>query len=70
MMSDYDDIKHTAQTQLEQLKAHDVDINKLTLGPKLTFNPQSESFTGAGSDKANGLLRYKMRKAFAVPEVV
>ena len=45
-------------------------MSKLILGPKLTFNPKTEKFVGADSAAANKLLRYEMRKEFAVPERV
>ncbi len=45
--------------------------SKLTVGPTLTFDPDSERFTGSLADKANGLLRRpSYRKPFVVEEVV
>jgi len=69
-MSDYDDIRRTAGEQLKQIKAHDADMSKIVLGPKLAFNPKTERFVGNDSGEANALLRYEMRKEFAVPERV
>ncbi len=69
-MSDYDDIRRTAGEQLKQIRAHDADMSKIVLGPKLTFDPKTERFVGNGSGEANALLRYEMRTEFAVPERV
>jgi len=69
-MQDYDDIKRTADEQLKQIQAHGADMGKMILGPKLSFDPKTERFTGSDSSEANALLRYEMRKEFAVPERV
>jgi predicted dehydrogenase len=69
-MKDYHDIRNTADEQLKQIKAHDADMGKLVLGPKLTFDPKAERFVGRDSSEANALLRYEMRKEFAVPDRV
>ena len=65
-MKGYDDIKITADQQLKQIIANDGDMSKLILGPKLTFDPKAEKFVGADSAEANKLLRYEMRKEFAI----
>jgi hypothetical protein len=69
-MQDYDDIKRTTDEQLKQIRAHDADMSKIVLGPKLTFDPKTERFVGSDSSEANALLRYEMRKEFAVPDRV
>ena len=69
-MNDNEDIRRTADEQLKQIRAHDADMSKIVLGPKLTFDPKTERFVGNGSGEANALLRYEMRKEFAVPERV
>ncbi|MBW8036150.1 MAG: gfo/Idh/MocA family oxidoreductase [Planctomycetes bacterium] len=69
-MKDYEDIKITADQQIKQIKANDDDMSKLILGPKLTFDPKVEKFVGDDSAEANKLLRYEMRKEFAVPDRV
>ena len=69
-MKDYEDIRNTADDQLKQIAAHDADMDKLILGPKLTFDPKAEKFVGKDADDGNKLLRYEMRKEFAVPERV
>lgn len=69
-MSDFEDIRRTTEAQLRNLKANEVDWNDLTLGPKLSFNPATETFSGDHASEANQLLRYDMRKEFAVPERV
>lgn len=69
-INDYDDIKRTAEQQLGQIEANGGDMNAITLGPKLKFDPKTEKFVGNNSAEANKLLRYEMRKEFAVPERV
>jgi hypothetical protein len=69
-MKDYEDIRITADQQLGQIKANGGDMSKIILGPKLTFDPKAEKFVANGSAEANKLLRYEMRKEFAVPEKV
>jgi predicted dehydrogenase len=69
-MSGYEDIRRTTEAQLRNLEANEADWNDLLLGPKLSFDPKTETFTGKHASEANQLLRYKMRKAFAVPETV
>lgn len=69
-LSGYEDIRATTNAHLRQLEANEVDWSNLALGPKLTFNSASETFTGANAAEANQLLRYDMRKEFAVPDRV
>ncbi|MGB0742923.1 MAG: Gfo/Idh/MocA family protein [Opitutales bacterium] len=69
-MSDYNDIRQTTEAQLRNLEDNEVDWNDLVLGPKLNFNPATETFTGDHSKGANQLLRYKMREEFALAEKV
>ncbi|HEG43086.1 MAG TPA: hypothetical protein ENH94_03455 [Phycisphaerales bacterium] len=45
------------------------NMSKLILGPKLTFDPKTEKFVGADSAEANKLLRYEMRKEFAIQQI-
>ena len=44
-----------------------VDKTEYTVGPWLTFDPQSEKFTGDHADEANAMLHDKNRKGFEVP---
>jgi predicted dehydrogenase len=69
-MSDYADIRRTTDAHLRILEANGADWNDLVLGPKLTFDPTTETFTGEHAEKANARLRYQMRKEFAIPERV
>ncbi len=58
---------------VHHLQAHGVDLNRdqLTVGPVLTFDPESERFTGEHAEAANRLLRRSSYRApFVVPEVV
>lgn len=66
-MSGYEDIRRTTEAQLRNLKANEADWSDLVLGPKLSFNPATETFTGDHASEANQLLRYDMRQEFAVP---
>ena len=45
------------------------DGNQYTVGPMLTFNPETERFTGDHADAANKLLKDKNREGYEVPEV-
>ena len=69
-MKDYEDIRITVDDQLKQIEANEGNMSKIILGPKLTFDPQAEKFVGENSAEANRLLRYEMRKEFAVPDQV
>lgn len=69
-MSDYEDIRQTTEAQLRDLEANEVDWNDLMLGPKLSFDPKSETFTGEHAREANQFLHYKMRDEFAIPDKV
>jgi len=60
------------------LKLHEVtsagagvpeDKAKYTVGPWLTFNPETETFTGDHADAANALLKDPNNKGFGVPTV-
>ena len=57
---------------LEHLKINEVDLQKTqaTLGPVLAMDPKTERFTGAGSDKANPLLKREYRKPYVINDVV
>ena len=52
------------------LEANEVDLKKtpLTLGPKLTFDPKTETFPG--NAQANELLTRDYREPFVVPQSV
>jgi hypothetical protein len=52
------------------LDANGVDLNKITLGPTLTMDPDTERFTGEFSREANQLVSREYRKPFVVPEKV
>jgi len=55
----------------EHLSKNNVDLNKdkLTLGPNLTFDPTREIFTGPGAREANVLLKDNYREEWAIPEI-
>jgi hypothetical protein len=50
------------------LEANEVDINveKATLGPLLTLDPDTETFVGDHAKAANKLLTKKYREGFAI----
>lgn len=56
---------------LEHASVHESDFTnrKMTLGPTLAFNPQSERFEGPLSDRANSLLKGDYRAPFTIPEL-
>ena len=65
-----------AADAFDRMKAH-LQANKVDpstvvahAGPKLTFDPKSERFTGDGAEKANVLLGREYRKGFEVKDVV
>jgi len=68
-MDDNEDIRMTVEEQLKQLDALEVDMDRLMLGPKLTFDPDREQFVGEHAAEANKLVRLESRKGFVVPEV-
>jgi hypothetical protein len=41
-----------------------------TVGPLLSFNDKTESFSGERSEQANALLTRKYRTPYVVPETV
>ncbi|MHC4199623.1 MAG: Gfo/Idh/MocA family protein [Planctomycetota bacterium] len=69
-MKDHKDALDTIESMVKQIKANGDDPNRMMLGPKLTFDPKAEKFVGANAAEGNRLLRYEMRKGFAVPEKV
>jgi predicted dehydrogenase len=56
----------------DHLKKNEVKLEEtmLRVGPKLTFDPKTEKFTGALADKANELITRKPRPPFVVPDKV
>jgi len=57
---------------VEHLRANEVDLGRepLTIGPALTFDKESEQFTGQFSEFANMFLRRNYREPFVVPDEV
>jgi hypothetical protein len=56
----------------DNCKAVGVPVEKTvyTVGPTLTFDPQSERFTGERADEANKLITRDYRTPFVVPHGV
>ena len=56
----------------EHAKANQVDLTRspLTLGPRLTFDPKTERFTGEGSSYANLYVRRQYREPYVVRDRV
>jgi predicted dehydrogenase len=71
-LGDNQEVVQTFENLQENLKAVGVRLDETTyqLGRKLTFDVQSERFTGEGAREANPLLTRVYRKPFVVPEVV
>ena len=57
---------------LMHLHANEIDLNRnpLAVGPMLTFDTESETFTGEASHYANMFLSRNYRPPFVVPEAV
>lgn len=57
---------------LEHLQFNQVDItaNRVTLGTALTFDPQTERFTGDHSQAANAILSRRYRPPYTMPQVL
>ena len=69
-MKDHQDALDTIKSTVTQINANEGDLGAMMLGPQLTFDPKKERFTGADAAEANKLLRYEMRKEFAIPEKI
>lgn len=69
-MKVHEDALNTVEAVAKQVEANDGDLSLLQLGPKLTFDPETDRFTGQHAEEANQYLRYEMRPEFAVPENV
>jgi predicted dehydrogenase len=71
-VSQWEEPQEAWKQTVEHLKRHKVDLSKTkpTLGPWLTFDPESEQFTGDNSQMANWLVRESYRQPFVVPEEV
>jgi len=63
----HDNAKDTLERTLAHLKDNGVDLatTRLTVGPVLPFDPQSETFPG--HEQANAMLTRDYRKPFVVP---
>ena len=56
---------------LEHALVHESDFTrrKMTLGPRLEFDPKTERFTGPLADGANALIKGDYREGFKIPEL-
>lgn len=65
------DALNTFADMQEQTAGVGVDLNKtpFIMGPKLTYDNASQSFTGEHYAKANAHLKVKYRKPFEIPEI-
>lgn len=68
----HQDAVDTLNHMRTQLEGNGVDLAKkpFIMGPKLTFDLESETFTGAHAQQANALVRGTYREPFVVPEQV
>ncbi len=57
---------------IEHLKVNEVDLEKepITMGPMLSFDPETEVFVGDMADMANMYLKRNYREPFVVPNEV
>ena len=59
--------------RLHDIMANGVGVpengNHYTAGPLLTFDPETERFTGEHAEAANQLVKDKNREGFAIPEI-
>ena len=71
-MQEHEDAQETIRAIVRQIDANDGDLSKapLVLGPRLEFDRVAERFSGPHAEDANRLLRYEMRKNYAVPGVI
>ncbi|MEN8128161.1 MAG: Gfo/Idh/MocA family oxidoreductase [Planctomycetota bacterium] len=62
----------TWRRMLEHVVINGVDLNKnkATLGPVLSFDGTTEQFTGTMAEQANALLKREYRKGWNVPEII
>lgn len=70
-LSDDAGISETFDRFVEHLAANGVDVKKVkpTLGPWLTLDPSTETYTGAFADHANKLAQGTYRSAFQLPQI-
>jgi len=71
-VSGFSEAEEAWRQMVEHLKRHEIDLEteKPTLGPWLTFDPEKERFTGDHADIANTLVRDTYRRPFVMPELV
>lgn len=71
-MKVHEDALNTLNDMVQQVEGNDVDLSKnpFMFGPKLTFDRQSERFTGKHAEKANALLKTSYRPGFVISENV
>ena len=71
-MKSHPDALYTLTDMLQQLGGSDTDLTKqpFILGPELTYDPQTERFTGSNAANANQYLKCSYRSPFVVPDSV
>jgi hypothetical protein len=68
--SAHEDSANTVESVLGQLEANGVSVESMNLGPELTFDPATETFTGSFAQEANAFVKPPQREEFAIPEEV
>ena len=70
-MIEHEDVHDTIKSIVSQLGDNGVDLKKdaLMMGPKLSFDPKTEKFTGVMAKKANELANGSYRKGFEFPSI-
>ncbi|MEM7699705.1 MAG: Gfo/Idh/MocA family oxidoreductase [Verrucomicrobiota bacterium] len=68
--SGHEDAASTVDSVLQQIEANGGSVDEMQLGPELTFDPETEKFTGDNAEAANAFVKTPQREEFAIPESV
>ncbi len=65
-----EDARDTLESMLTQLQANETDLKAkpFIVGPKLSYDLKTETFTGNHAEEANALLKRQCREPFIIPE--
>ena len=69
-MKSHEDAANTIESIIKQLDGNKVDLKTkpFVMGPKLTYDPKAEKFTGSGASQANKYISRESRKPFVIAE--
>ncbi|MCX5758473.1 MAG: hypothetical protein NTU83_08215 [Candidatus Hydrogenedentes bacterium] len=67
-----EDALNTLESMLAQLQANEVDLKAkpFIVGPKLSYDLKTETFTGSHAEEANALIKRQCREPFIIPEKI